>query len=595
MSLVACRLAIGIAVALTLAGAPLLLLHSKEAAPPVEASTGTADSSVIADFTLPIAGGGNWSLRTHGGKQATVVVFLGTQCPLNNAYLPTLVELHKAYHEKGVAFVGVNANPQDTLKDTADHARKHALPFPVLKDAGQKVLEQFAAERTPEAFLLDATGTVRYRGRIDDQMGIGFRRPKPTRRDLADALDEVLAGKQVSVSRTDAPGCLITRLPKPRSGATITYSKHVAAILQKNCVECHRPGQIGPMPLLTYDDAASWSAMIGEVVRERRMPPWFADPKHGTFANDRSLSTSDRQTVLAWIEQGCAEGDPADLPKPAEFPEGWRIGKPDATFSIAQQKVPAEAPRGIRYRYLIVPTNFKEDMWVQAAEARPGNWAVVHHILVYVRAPGKPLVGDRADGIGDNLLVAYAPGDQPTRFPDGVGYKIPKGSFLVFQMHYTPTGKEETDVSSVGMIFSRHEPQHAARTRAIAQNRFSIPPGADNYKVTSQTTFSKDAVLLNLFPHMHLRGKSFEYQIVFPDGKRETLLSVPKYDFNWQNNYRLAKPIPMPAGTRIECTAYFDNSAGNKNNPDPTKTVRWGEQTWDEMMIGFVDYYYTGK
>jgi hypothetical protein len=253
--------------------------------------------------------------------------------------------------------------------------------------------------------------------------------------------------------------------------------------------------------------------------------------------------------------------------------------------------VPAKGGKnGIRYQYFPVPTNFAEDRWIQAAEARPGNRAVVHHIIVYITKPGENFETRGPDGIGDSLLVAFAPGDLPAVFSPGLAKKVPKGSVLLFQMHYTPNGIAQDDRSSVGLIFSKEPPKHEIRTRAITQSRFTIPPGADNHEVKSTTIFRQDAQLLSLFPHMHLRGKDFEYRVVFPDGKSETLLRVPRYDFNWQSHYRLVKPLNLPAGTRIECTAHFDNSTQNPNNPDPQKTVRWGEQTWEEMMIGFVDY-----
>jgi hypothetical protein len=317
------------------------------------------------------------------------------------------------------------------------------------------------------------------------------------------------------------------------------------------------------MSLLGYDDAVAWNETIREVVRERRMPPWHADPSHGKFENDRSLTAQERDTLLAWIDGGCARGDDRDLPKAKEFADGWRIGRPDVVFTMPlAENVPARAGRGIPYRYAVVPTDFAEDRWIQAAEAKPGSTAVVHHIIVYVlEARGQR----REDGIGNGFLVGHAPGDLPAVFPAGAAKKLPKGATLVFQMHYTPNGTAQTDKSSVGLIFAKEPPKYELRTRAIANNRLSIPAGAADHKVVSTSTF-----------------------------KEEVLLSVPRYDFNWQSNYRLAKPLSLPAGTRIECTAHFDNSEKNLNNPDPTKDVRWGEQTWQEMMIGFVDYVTTG-
>ncbi len=561
----------------------------------------TATGKTVKPFTLKDSVGKPWSLADASGKKAVVVVFLGTECPINNQYLPRLSELHKTYSDR-VAFVAVNSNAHDTPARIAGHAKANGIAFPVLKDSANVVADDFGARRTPEAFVLTPDGKVLYQGRIDDQIGIGYKRKAPTRRDLALALDEVLAGKSVSKPLTDVAGCLIARAKKPTETGTITWTKHVSRIFQQRCQECHRPGQVGPMPLLTFEDALSWSGMIREVIEEKRMPPWHADPRHGKFLNDRSLTAQQRETILGWIKQGCPKGDPAELPAAKAWETGWGIGKPDVVFEMPNEfTVPAEAgDRGIAYRYFVVPTKFTEDRWVQAAEARPGAREVVHHIIVYVfdrsrLGGGRGAGGGRRDPIGDGFLVAYAPGDMPLRLEPGQAKKLPKGAILLFQMHYTPDGVERTDRSSVGLIFAKQPPKYEVRTRSIAQRWLSIPPGDAKYQATSRTTFDRDSELLSMMPHMHLRGKDFKYVVVYPDGKKETLLSVPKYDFNWQSSYRLEKPMRLPAGTRIECTAHFDNSVDNPNNPDPKKRVGWGDQTWQEMMIGFVDYAVVGE
>jgi peroxiredoxin len=545
----------------------------------------------IADFSLPDTDGKKVSLKDFAGKKAVVVVFIGTECPVNNAYMPILAQMAKDQADKGVQFLAINSQALDTPIRVAAHAKDNGITFPVLKDTGNVVADLFTAERTPEAFVLTPDGTVVYRGRIDDQIGVGFKRPAPTRRDLAEALTEVLAGKPVSVPQTPAAGCVIARARKPSPDGVITFSKHVAPILQKNCQECHRPGQVGPMPLLTFEDALAWAGMIKEVVSENRMPPWHADPKHGQWANDRSLSKEEKAALLAWVAGGCARGDPKDLPPPRQFADAWRIGKPDAVLTFSKDEtVAAKADRGLRYRYVVVPTNFDEDRWVQAAEARAGNRAVVHHIIVYVLRPGAGRDRTSVDGIGAGFLTAYVPGDEPAIYPAGAAKKIPKGANLVFQMHYTPNGVEQTDRSSIALVFAKQPPAQEVKTRAIAQQLLFIPPGDDNYGARAVSTFKEDTDVFSLMPHMHLRGKDFSYKVVYPDGKEEALLSVPCYDFAWQATYRFVKPLRLPAGSRIECVAHFDNSAKNPNNPDPQKLVRWGEQTWDEMMIGFVDY-----
>jgi hypothetical protein len=347
------------------------------------------------------------------------------------------------------------------------------------------------------------------------------------------------------------------------------------------------------MPLMTHDDASNWAAMIHEVVESGRMPPWHADAKHGKFENNRSLSEKDRETLLAWIAEGCPEGDKADAPPPRELADGWRIGKPDVVFTMPHDfTVPAKAPpRGIPYQYFMVKTDFEEDKWIQAAEAKAGNRAVVHHIIVYASEPNRT-PQNHEDRIGNGFLVGEAPGDMPAVFPPGVAKKVPKGGILMFQMHYTPNGIEQNDQSSVGMIFAKEPPKLEMRTRAISSRGFAIPAGDANHRVVSASTFRGDVMVYSLMPHMHLRGKDFQYEAVYPDGRRETLQFVPRWDFNWQSSYRLATPLRLPAGSRIECTAHFDNSANNLSNPDPTKIVRWGDQTWQEMMIGFVDYAY---
>jgi mono/diheme cytochrome c family protein len=504
--------------------------------------------------------------------------------------MPTLAELHSEYAPKGVQFLAINSNQLDTPERVKEHARKYGIPFPVLKDQGNEVADQFGARRTPEAFVLE-TGAVRYQGRIDDQFGIGYKRVKPTRRDLAVAIDEVLAGKPVSQPVTEVSGCIIARSVNAKVDGSVTYANQVSRILQAKCQECHRPGQIGPMSLSTYDDATAWAETIREVLQDGRMPPWFADPRYGSFSNDRHLSSEDKATLLTWIEQGMPKGNEKDLPSPAQFPEGWTIGKPDVVISMEQAfEVPADMPEGgVPYKDFFVDTGFKEDRWVIGAECKPGAPEVVHHIIVFVVPPGKKFFPGNPD---TPTLAGTAPGDMPLLLPAGTGKKIPAGSQLVFQMHYTPNGRAQRDRSSIGLIFSREPAQREVVTLPIANPAFEIPPGDANYEIESEFPIPENAHLISFMPHMHLRGKDFKYELIQPDGKKETLLSVPRYNFNWQSVYRAAKPIPLPKGSKIHCVAHFDNSAKNPNNPDATKPVIWGDQTWEEMMIGWIDFTY---
>ncbi len=548
----------------------------------------------IADFKLPDAAGSPVDSAKFKEAKALVVVFMGTECPISNAFMPRLADLSKQYARRGVQFLAINANRQDTPARVAAHAKENKLPFPILKDAGNRIADQFGAQRTPEAFLLDSDRIIRYHGRIDDQFGIGFKRSTPTRRDLAIAIDELLAGKEVVQAETQVMGCFIGRIAKTKEGGAITYSHQVSRILQQNCQECHRPGQIGPMSLSTYDDAVAWSDTIREVLQDGRMPPWFADPHFGHFANDRSLSAADKATLLAWISAGLPRGNDKDLPLARVFESTWSIGKPDVIFSMPEEyAVPADMPkRGIPYQHFRVSTGFKEDRWVESAECRPGSNQVVHHIIVFVVPPGEDFFPGNPK---TPVLTGTAPGDMPLILPAGMAKKIPAGSDLIFEMHYTPNGIAQKDRSSVGLTFSKEEPKYEVFTIPVSNPAFKIPPGADNYKVEQTYKFRRPALLLGFMPHMHLRGKDFLYEALYIDGKKETLLSIPHYNFNWQAGYRLAEPLSMTEGTKIHMVAHFDNSSKNPNNPDPAKTVTWGDQTWEEMMIGWMDLAYERK
>ena len=543
-----------------------------------------APGATVPNLALPDVHRRPRSLDGFKDKKALVVVFVGTECPVANLYVPTLVELYKEYAPKGVQFLAINSNSQDAFTVVSAHAQERGVPFPVLKDFDHAAADAFGAKRTPEAFLLDANRVIRYHGRIDDQYGVGVQREKPTRRDLKDALDELLAGKPVTVPTTEAAGCLIGRAAAARVEG-VTYTRHVAPILQARCQECHRPGEIGPFSLLTYESARGWADTIREVVQQERMPPWYADPRHGQFENDRRLTRAEADTLVAWVAAGCPKGEDKDLPPAAKFPAGWSIGTPDAVFRMAEEyKVPATGV--LDYQRFTVDPGFKEDVWVQSAECRPGNRAVVHHILVYVQLPGQPTY-DR-DGTA-HTLAGWAPGDMPVRYATGTAKRVPAGSKLVFEVHYTPDGKEQTDRSAVGVIFAKEAPERVAETNILANLGLRVAPRLAGQKGEFVYTFKDDALILSFMPHMHLRGVAARYEATYPGGKREVLLSVPDYDFGWQSVYRLAEPKPMPKGTRLTWVGRWDNSADNPRNPDPSKEVRWGLQTWDEMMNGWME------
>jgi peroxiredoxin len=564
----------------------LFLLPSAKATPPEPIDS---LGKLVPNFSLRNTDGHKISLTDFGEKKAIVVIFMGTECVINNAYMPRLVEMQKDFNSKGVQILGINSNVQDSSEQVAEHARQFAVNFPILKDHDNATADLLGAQRTPEVFLLDAQRVVRYHGRIDDQFGIGYKRANPTRQELMTALDELLAGKPISQPTSRVAGCIIGRASPAKDDGRITYARQVSRIVQAKCQECHRPGDVGPMSLMSYRDVAAWAPMIREVVSDKRMPPWHADSRYGHFSNDRSLSVEERDTLLAWVDQGTPKGDDKDLPPARHFVRGWRIGQPDAVFEMpTAYEVPADMPKGgLPYQRFRVHTNFKEDRWVQSAEARAGAPSVVHHIIIWVIPPGEEY---QPGNPKTQLLCGTAPGDMPQILPPGVAKKVPAGSDLIFELHYTPNGTATKDRSRVGIIFAREEPKLVARTLGIANDDFRIPPGAGDYEVEQWFRFPEDAYLLGFMPHLHLRGKAFDYSVTYPGGKTEMLLSIPRYDFNWQSAYREATPLFMPKGAKIHCRARYDNSASNPNNPDPKSPVFWGDQTWEEMMIGWIDY-----
>jgi hypothetical protein len=383
-----------------------------------------------------------------------------------------------------------------------------------------------------------------------------------------------------------------------------TFYGEVLPILQRHCQGCHRPGEIGPMPLLTYSQVRPFAAAIREAVRLKKMPPWGADPAHGKFLNDPTLTPAEIATLTKWADLRAPEGDSNVAPKPVAFVEGWNIGVPERVFEMPQPyAVPAKGT--IEYTYFVVPSGFKEDRWIQDAEVRPMNRNVVHHVIVYIREPGsawlkeakpgepyvpakRPEGLNRASSLGE-YLAGYTPGKSAMRLPANQGKLIKAGSDLVFQMHYTTNGKEGVDQTRLGINFAKTIPSERVLTVNVANRDFTIPPGAANYPITSALTFLGDARIVTYWPHMHVRGKSFRFEGLTASEQRQILLNVPRFDFNWQHRYLPEEPFRVTAGSRLECFATFDNSANNPFNPDPKASVQWGDQTWEEMMIGFIE------
>jgi len=551
------------------------------AAPPAEAP-------VIDDFALPDAAGVTRRLGDWRDRQLVVVVFLSADCPLTKLYAPRLLELEREFGARGVAFAGIFPNGCDAPTAIARFGREQHLDFPLLKDDGARIADRFGAARTPEAFVLDARRAVRYRGRIDDQNDTTVRRPIPARRDLALALEELLAGKPVSTQATTAPGCLIARVARAPVGRSVTYCRDVAPLLQKRCVVCHRAGQVAPFALSSYRSAAGRAETIREVLEAGRMPPWHANPRHGKFANDARMPDDEKQVVYDWIDAACPEGDPGDLPPPRSFPDGWTIPGPDVVLSLPQPfTVPAQGT--IEYQFIDVDPGFREDKWVRAAEVRPGNRKVVHHCTVFLKPPNstEPVA---QGALGSYCFVGWTPGTGPIVLPDDMAKLVPAGWHFLFVMHYTAVGSEQKDQTSLALTFA--DPKSVRKevaTRIMLEEDLCIPPRVADHCVEQTWQINRPVLLLSMFPHMHLRGRSFRYDVTYPDGSSEVLLDVPRYDFNWQRRYELAEPKRLPAGSLLRCTAIYDNSTNNPANPDPDATVHAGPQSWDEMFNGYFD------
>jgi peroxiredoxin/Ca2+-binding EF-hand superfamily protein/mono/diheme cytochrome c family protein len=566
-------------------------------APKVLAPSAAGVGRMVPDVRLKTLDGKEVQLKDVVGNKGLVIVFTNTSCPICKKYGPTLAKIEETLTAKGVAVLFVNPTANEKLEDMKAFVAAHRLKGPYVHDRDGAFAKTLGATSTAEVFLLDKQRTVVYRGALDDQYGLGYAHEAPKRTYLLDAVTAMLSNRTVDPAATTAPGCELDLSDAKAVSVGVTYHNRISRIIQTNCIECHRRGGVAPFSLETYEDVVAHAGMIRKVVERGTMPPWFAAPPQegqpSPWANDRSLSAGDKADLLAWLKSDRPLGDPADAPLPRTFPDGWLIGKPDAVFEFPRP-VPIKATGIMPYQHIMVETNLTEDKWLKAVEVRPSAREVVHHVLVFVLPPGN----EDADGLRDTaadgrrgFFAIYVPGQSVLSYPEGFAKRLPKASRLLFQMHYTPNGTATEDKTSIGLVFAEKEPQYEVKVVGIVNTRFRIPPGADNYPVEATLRVPIQATVLGFLPHMHLRGKAFRYEITLPGGKTETLLDIPHYDFNWQLYYRLAEPRPLPPGTVVKATGWYDNSEKNPANPDPKKTVRWGLQTTDEMMLGYLEYY----
>lgn len=521
--------------------------------------------------------------------KTTVIAFTSVTCPVSQRYAPTLASIGKEFSKRGVDFLFVNPISAESMSDFKSFAKKHGLKGDLIRDQNERFIKALGASSTTEVFVLDAARTLVYRGAVDDQYGLGFSLEHPRHNYLRDAIQASLKRERPAIAATTAPGCALESAgPIAASTKDLTYHGRISRIVEEHCAECHRVGGVAPFALRSFEDLVSRAAMVAKQVDKGIMPPWFATPgQHWT--NDRSLPEADKNDLLEWLRGPRKLGNPGDAPLPRTFPRDWALGAPDLVLRIPEP-IAVNATGTMPYQNVYIDPGFTEDQWISAVEVRPTARQVVHHVLVHVIPPGQTEQKARADREGGNFLAVYVPGNNLLRYPADFGKVIPAGSKLHFQIHYTPNGTPTSDQTEVAMIFAKETPRYEVRVAAISA-KLDIPPGEANYETRGRVPVMFDAKLLSFMPHMHVRGKSYRYELELPSGERQLLLDVPRYDFNWQIQYRAASPIEAPAGSVLIGTAQYDNSTNNPANPDATQRVRWGEQTYEEMMLGYFEFY----
>ena len=532
----------------------------------------------------------NFELLDHTGAahelyylsdaDAVVLMTVSNGCPAVREALPQFQEARDAYRERGVEFLLINSSLTDDRAAIVTEAANLGIETPVLMDNSQIIGESLGVQNTAEVFVVNTQGwKLAYRGAPDA---------------LNAALDAVLAGDAVEVAKTIATGCAIDFPEREREAAhkQISYSETIAPMLIDNCVGCHHEGGIGPWVMSDYNMILGFSPMIREVIRTKRMPPWHADPAHGDFLNDRSLTTEEIQTLVHWIEAGSPRGDGPDTlaQNQHEWPE-WGLGEPDLIIEIPPYEVPASGV--VEYQYPTVDNPLDHDVWVRASEILPGERQALHHVITrfYVPDPeakGKGRFGGRRGG----GLGGYVPGNVAREYPDDTGTLLPAGAKINFQMHYTPYGKAITDASRLGVYFYDEPPKRKLAGTVLMNTKIKIPPNTKAHTESMSQVLKRDVLVYSMLPHSHYRGKASDFIAYYPDGTKEVLLSVPAYDFNWQTTYVLREPKVLPAGTKIVHSTTYDNSAQNPANPDPNREVPWGQQSWDEMLFGAMSFRY---
>jgi peroxiredoxin len=584
-----------IILALTAGGVAAFVLVARREKPP--ASDAFAAARFVADLSLRDTAGTLHDFRGPSTSQATLFFLLGTECPVSNAYAPEMARIAKDYGSRGIATFGVHPDPDVPPSVAASHAADYRLGFPILLDPTQELAEAAGSEVTPEAIVVDDGGMVVYRGRIDDTYAPdGKRRDKPSTRDLRDVLDALVAGKTPAPTVHPAFGC---PLPAPRpvvgDNEEITFSKHVAPILWNHCGRCHRPGEVGPFSLLTHADAAKRAGFLRDVVESGRMPPWKALPGYGHFLDENRLTRRERALLERWAEDGAPQGDPAGLPPAPKYPDGWALGQPDLVLTMAETyTVPADG--GDVFRGFVLPLPIDGDRPIAAIEFRPGNRKVVHHARIFVDEtpdcrkmdaddPGPGFTFDARNDIPKPSLCEWNPGAAPRRPRPGVGRTLKAGSDIAMLIHYHASGKDEVDRSSVGLYFADRPPERILGRISLSSSKIDIPPGEPRHRIVARRTVPVDSSAESVLPHGHNLLREMTLTATTPDGRILRMLRLDDWDINWQGQYHFREPVMLPAGTKLEVVAVYDNSSANPRNPsDPPRRVRYGPESDSEML-----------
>jgi mono/diheme cytochrome c family protein len=554
---------------------------------------------MIDDIAFTTLDGKNASLSGFKDREGVVILMTSATCPVSKRYIPSVAKLEKELAAKSVALLLVNPFASETVEEIKAQLTGAGLTAAYVHDKEKKLSALLQARTTTEVFLLDAARTLIYRGAFDDQYGVNYSLDAPKHCYLHDAITAHLKGETPHIQATAAPGCELDLPEKssdiPAAASPVTYHRDVARILQQNCVSCHRDGGIAPFALDDFEEVTDRARVIKRVVSEGTMPPWFAAAEKvagkSPWANDCSLSAKDKADLIAWIEsKGRPLGNPADAPAKRRYATEWSIGTPDLIVPLSRT-YDIKADGFMPYQFDIAETGLTEDQWVTAYEILPSERDVVHHVIVQVHEPGE-IVTQRGEGAG-GYWAAYVPGNGACVYPEGFARKIPAGAKVSFQIHYTPSGQAKKERMRMGLVFAKpgHTPRYEVRTVGVANMRIAIPPGAERHMETQTKRVPFDMPVTSFMPHMHTRGAAFKYEVTYADGKTETLLDIPRYDFNWQLRYDLKQPKLIPRGSTVKVTAIYNNSSSNRANPDPTKLVKWGPQTVDEMMIGYLEYF----